>query len=186
MFLDNFEIASLPTTTAQGKNDPPRTFLKLIPPERKRLLQFVVCGGGPTGVETAAVSNYININPNLRSIDVPQEIYDLCQEDILNYVRSTLSTGIFLINSSTPNYAGKKLESMSFSHATTFSIPTRKVFPSMRRRSSTEMVLRLFSTHESRRSIRIAYVIRSKNKMRRVRQYLLKGMCQQILFFGAT
>ena len=45
-------MASLPTTTAE---------------ERKRLLSFVVCGGGPTGVETAA------------------EIYDLCQEDIINY-----------------------------------------------------------------------------------------------------
>ncbi|TDL25012.1 nucleotide-binding domain-containing protein [Rickenella mellea] len=49
---DNFEVASLPTTT---------------PEERTRLLSFVVCGGGPTGVETAA------------------EIYDLCQEDIINY-----------------------------------------------------------------------------------------------------
>lgn len=39
-FSDNFETASLPTTT---------------PEERKRLLSFVVCGGGPTGVETAAV-----------------------------------------------------------------------------------------------------------------------------------
>ncbi|OSD08371.1 nucleotide-binding domain-containing protein [Trametes coccinea BRFM310] len=50
--IDNFEAASLPTTT---------------PEERKRLLSFVVCGGGPTGVETAA------------------EIYDLCQEDLINY-----------------------------------------------------------------------------------------------------
>ncbi|KAK7047797.1 hypothetical protein VNI00_006125 [Paramarasmius palmivorus] len=50
--MDNFEIASLPTTS---------------PEERKRLLSFVVCGGGPTGVETAA------------------EIYDFCQEDIMNY-----------------------------------------------------------------------------------------------------
>lgn len=50
--IDNFEAASLPTTS---------------PEERKRLLSFVVCGGGPTGVETAA------------------EIYDLCQEDIINY-----------------------------------------------------------------------------------------------------
>ncbi|KAK7693832.1 hypothetical protein QCA50_003404 [Cerrena zonata] len=50
--LDNFELASLPTTS---------------PEERKRLLSFVVCGGGPTGVETAA------------------EIYDFCQEDIINY-----------------------------------------------------------------------------------------------------
>ncbi|KAG8833379.1 hypothetical protein FRC17_010775 [Serendipita sp. 399] len=50
--LDNFETASLPTTTSE---------------ERKRLLTFVICGGGPTGVETAA------------------EIFDLCQEDIVNY-----------------------------------------------------------------------------------------------------
>lgn len=50
--INNFETASLPTTS---------------PEERKRLLSFVVCGGGPTGVETAA------------------EIHDLCQEDIMNY-----------------------------------------------------------------------------------------------------
>ncbi|KAI0072265.1 nucleotide-binding domain-containing protein [Panus rudis PR-1116 ss-1] len=50
--LDNFETAALPTTP---------------PEERKRLLSFVVCGGGPTGVETAA------------------EIYDFCQEDIISY-----------------------------------------------------------------------------------------------------
>lgn len=50
--LDNFEMAALPTTS---------------PEDRERLLSFVVCGGGPTGVETAA------------------EIYDLCQEDIINY-----------------------------------------------------------------------------------------------------
>jgi hypothetical protein len=37
---DNFEMASLPSTSEK---------------ERKRLLSFVVCGGGPTGVETAAV-----------------------------------------------------------------------------------------------------------------------------------
>ena len=49
---DNFERASLPTTT---------------PEERRNLLSFVVCGGGPTGVEAAA------------------EIYDLCQEDIMQY-----------------------------------------------------------------------------------------------------
>lgn len=69
---------------------PPRAFLRLIPPERKRLLQFVVCGGGPTGVETAAVSKHISINPSLSNIVYAQEIYDLCQEDILNYVGSTL------------------------------------------------------------------------------------------------
>jgi len=50
--LDNLELASLPTTS---------------PEERKRLLSFVVCGGGPTGVETAA------------------ELYDLCHEDVINY-----------------------------------------------------------------------------------------------------
>jgi NADH dehydrogenase len=50
--IDNFEIASQPFTSEE---------------ERKRLLTFVVCGGGPTGVETAA------------------EIYDLCQEDLMNY-----------------------------------------------------------------------------------------------------
>ena len=33
-------MASLPSTSEE---------------ERKRLLSFVVCGGGPTGVETAAV-----------------------------------------------------------------------------------------------------------------------------------
>lgn len=37
--LENLELASLPTTSAE---------------ERKRLLTFVVCGGGPTGVELAA------------------------------------------------------------------------------------------------------------------------------------
>lgn len=42
--VDNFETASLPTTS---------------PEERKRLLSFVVCGGGPTGVETAAVCVHI-------------------------------------------------------------------------------------------------------------------------------
>ncbi len=50
------------------------------PEERKRLLSFVVCGGGPTGVETAA------------------EIYDLCKEDIFNYVSSPASQRIRLPN----------------------------------------------------------------------------------------
>lgn len=45
-------MAALPTTT---------------PEERDQLLSFVVCGGGPTGVETAA------------------EIYDMLNEDILKY-----------------------------------------------------------------------------------------------------
>ncbi|KAF8077742.1 hypothetical protein FPV67DRAFT_1662541 [Lyophyllum atratum] len=50
--MDNFEMASLPTVS---------------PAERKRLLSFVICGGGPTGVETAA------------------EIDDFCKEDIVHY-----------------------------------------------------------------------------------------------------
>ncbi|UZJ52939.1 hypothetical protein CBS101457_002259 [Exobasidium rhododendri] len=50
--LDNLEIAALPTTTQE---------------ERDQLLSFVVCGGGPTGVETAA------------------EIYDMLNEDVLTY-----------------------------------------------------------------------------------------------------
>lgn len=50
---DNLELASLPTTT---------------PEERKKLLSFVVCGGGPTGVEFAA------------------ELADMMAEDVLKYV----------------------------------------------------------------------------------------------------
>ncbi|KAF9887028.1 hypothetical protein FE257_010644 [Aspergillus nanangensis] len=49
--LDNMELACLPTTTDE---------------ERRRLLSFVVCGGGPTGVEFAA------------------ELFDLLNEDLLH------------------------------------------------------------------------------------------------------
>lgn len=48
--LDNMELACLPSTSDE---------------ERKRLLSFVVCGGGPTGVEFAA------------------ELFDLLNEDLL-------------------------------------------------------------------------------------------------------
>lgn len=48
--IRNFELASLPTTSDE---------------ERKKLLSFVICGGGPTGVELAA------------------EIYDVVNEDLL-------------------------------------------------------------------------------------------------------
>ncbi|PGH35669.1 NADH dehydrogenase [[Emmonsia] crescens] len=48
--LDNLELACLPTTSDE---------------ERKRLLSFVVCGGGPTGVEFAA------------------EVFDMLNEDLL-------------------------------------------------------------------------------------------------------
>ena len=56
---DNLEIAALPTTTQE---------------ERDQLLSFVICGGGPTGVETAA------------------EIYDMLNEDILKYFPRLLRT----------------------------------------------------------------------------------------------
>lgn len=46
---DNMELACLPTTSDE---------------ERRRLLSFVICGGGPTGVEFAA------------------ELYDLLNEDL--------------------------------------------------------------------------------------------------------
>lgn len=50
--IENLETASMPTTT---------------PEERRRLLSFVVCGGGPTGVEMAA------------------ELYDMINEDVISY-----------------------------------------------------------------------------------------------------
>lgn len=63
--IRNFELASLPTTTDE---------------ERKKLLSFVICGGGPTGVELAA------------------EIYDVVNEDLhLHYpkiLRSEVSVHI--------------------------------------------------------------------------------------------
>ncbi|CAG8696028.1 23906_t:CDS:10, partial [Dentiscutata erythropus] len=55
--MDNFENATLPTTS---------------PEERKRLLSFVVCGGGPTGVEFAA------------------ELYDFLTEDVVKYFPTVL------------------------------------------------------------------------------------------------
>ncbi|RHZ44802.1 hypothetical protein Glove_709g64 [Diversispora epigaea] len=55
--MDNFELASLPTTTLE---------------ERKQLLSFVVCGGGPTGVEFAA------------------ELYDFLTEDLVSYFPAAL------------------------------------------------------------------------------------------------
>lgn len=51
--MDNLEKAALPSITQE---------------ERKKLLSFVVCGGGPTGVEFAA------------------ELLDYVQEDVMHYV----------------------------------------------------------------------------------------------------
>ncbi|WVQ79734.1 hypothetical protein IAT38_001834 [Cryptococcus sp. DSM 104549] len=59
--MDNLELASLPTTT---------------PAERKKLLSFVVCGGGPTGVEFAA------------------ELADMMAEDVLKYYPKILTNEV--------------------------------------------------------------------------------------------
>lgn len=59
--LANLELASLPTTK---------------PEERKKLLSFVVCGGGPTGVEFAA------------------ELADMMSEDVLSYVSARFSISL--------------------------------------------------------------------------------------------
>jgi NADH:quinone reductase (non-electrogenic) len=56
--MDNFEKACLPTTTEE---------------DRKRLLSFVVAGGGPTGVEFAS------------------ELCDMIEEDLTPYVESRCS-----------------------------------------------------------------------------------------------
>lgn len=61
ILLANLELASLPTTSIE---------------ERKRLLSFVVCGGGPTGVEFAA------------------ELADMMAEDVLKYVRTSIDRHI--------------------------------------------------------------------------------------------
>ncbi|KAK4692762.1 NADH:quinone reductase (non-electrogenic), partial [Phenoliferia sp. Uapishka_3] len=56
--MDNLEKAALPSTEEE---------------ERKRLLSFVVCGGGPTGVEFAA------------------ELYDMVNEDVLDFWANEVS-----------------------------------------------------------------------------------------------
>jgi len=69
----NLELAALPTTT---------------PEDRKRLLSFVVCGGGPTGVEFAA------------------ELADMMAEDVLKYVsRDCLLLLSSCAHTSTPSYS---------------------------------------------------------------------------------
>lgn len=52
--LENMELACLPTTSDE---------------DRKRLLSFVICGGGPTGVEFAS------------------ELFDLLNEDLIVFPR---------------------------------------------------------------------------------------------------
>ncbi|GAA5873427.1 hypothetical protein JCM8547_005432 [Rhodosporidiobolus lusitaniae] len=55
--MDNLETAALPSTTAE---------------DRKRLLSFVVCGGGPTGVEFAS------------------ELWEMVNEDVISYMPKLL------------------------------------------------------------------------------------------------
>lgn len=78
--IHNFETASLPTTTDE---------------ERKRLLSFVVCGGGPTGVELAA------------------ELYDVVNEDLAKYypkiLRSEVSVHIIQSRSHILNTYDEKI-----------------------------------------------------------------------------
>ena len=59
--IRNLETASLPTTNDE---------------ERRRLLSFAVCGGGPTGVEFAA------------------ELFDMLNEDLCNYFPKILRNEI--------------------------------------------------------------------------------------------
>lgn len=78
--IHNFEMASLPTTSDE---------------ERKRLLSFVICGGGPTGVELAA------------------EIYDLVNEDLTKHypriLRSEVSVHIIQSRSHILNTYDQKI-----------------------------------------------------------------------------
>jgi len=66
--MSNLEVAALPTTS---------------PEERKRLLSFVVSGGGPTGVEFAS------------------ELWDMVNEDVLDYFPKALrnQTSVSIIQS---------------------------------------------------------------------------------------
>lgn len=73
---DNLEEASLPTTT---------------PEERRTLLSFVVCGGGPTGVEFAA------------------EVADMLSEEALLYVSYWVPTET---DSSTPSFSAMRSRSL--------------------------------------------------------------------------
>ncbi|KAF8350507.1 hypothetical protein F5887DRAFT_913519 [Amanita rubescens] len=74
--LDNFESASLPTTS---------------PEERKRLLSFVICGGGPTGVETAARHQFPKIcrqEVNIHVIQSREHILNTYSEAISKYAEA--------------------------------------------------------------------------------------------------
>jgi NADH dehydrogenase len=65
--MENLEHAALPGVDAD---------------ERNELLNFVICGGGPTGVEFAS------------------ELYDMINEDVLQYVRVHLTSSRWLLDAS--------------------------------------------------------------------------------------
>lgn len=76
--IENFEQACLPTTTDE---------------ERRRLLSFVVCGGGPTGVEVRVVPDptTIDTSEDRRAdcrMEFAAELFDMLNEDLtLRYPR---------------------------------------------------------------------------------------------------
>lgn len=78
--MENLELANLPSVSEE---------------ERKRLLSFVICGGGPTGVEMAA------------------ELYDMIDEDVVDYMpkilREDLSISIIQSRSHLLNQYSEKI-----------------------------------------------------------------------------
>lgn len=97
--IECFERACLPSTTDE---------------ERKNLLSFVICGGGPTGVEFAA------------------ELFDMLNEDLTHMVCApgftyALRASTNSVQYSTPKSSEMKFLSTSSSPAAIFSIPTTKL-----------------------------------------------------------
>ena len=147
--LSNFEQASLPSTT---------------PAERRNLLSFVVCGGGPTGVEFAS------------------ELYDMINEDVLDYV-GRHEESIYLIEycwllrhlNSTQNYFEKKPLYPFFNQEITFSIHTAKQSRNTQKQDLIGMVFTLLSMQEYVKSAKISLNMLSRAKMENLKslRYLL-------------
>jgi NADH dehydrogenase FAD-containing subunit len=112
--LENFEAASLPTTTSE---------------ERKRLLSFVVCGGGPTGIETAA------------------EIYDLCQEDIVKYYPKVCREEVSIhVIQSREHILNTYSEAISkYAEVTAFVLHAWKGFANSSHRTSSTVMVSIYS-----------------------------------------
>ena len=106
--LDNFEMASLPSTTEE---------------ERKRLLSFVVCGGGPTGVETAAVRLWPSLRTRVAHMTTRR--YMICVKKTLSITWVQISVRSLCEQCgdkfvSIRSYAGKRFQFMSFSPGNIF------------------------------------------------------------------